>query len=360
VIYQRSLLREIGNYAVAIFAALIAIVATSVLARLLGRAAGGSIPVDAVLGLVGFTTLNYLPILLAVTLFVSVLAAMSRIYRDSEMVIWSTAGLSLYAWIRPVMLFAAPLILVIGLLSLLLAPWANQRAEEYQRQLERQEDVSLIAPGVFREPPSGRAVFFVESMSDELRSVENVFIAGQQHGREGVVVSRRGYIDVTAEGDRYAVLVDGRRYEGVPGTPEYRIMEFERYSVLIKPRSRVDATLSPKGRSTLELLRAPENPHWRAELTWRVGLPFVALNLALLAIPLSSVNPRATRSLNLLFAVFAYLVYSNLLKIVQAWIAQGRVPFSIGWWILHAAMLGLVALLFWRRTALGFGLRLRR
>lgn len=360
MIYQRSLLREMGNYAVAIFAALFAITATSVLVRFLGRAAGGSIPVDAVVGLVGFTALNYLPILLAVTLFVSVLAAMSRSYRDSEMVIWSTSGLSLYAWIRPVMLFAAPLILVIALLSLMLAPWANQRAEEYQKRLESQEDVSMIAPGVFREPPSGRAVFFVESMSGETRSVENVFIAGEQHGREGVVVSRRGYIETTEDGDRYAVLVNGRRYEGVPGTPEYRIMEFERYSVLIQSRARPDATRSPKALSTLELLRAPDNRFWRAELTWRIGLPFVALNLALLAIPLSSVNPRATRSLNLLFAVFAYLVYSNLLSIVQAWIAQGRIPFSLGWWMLHAGMLGLIAALFWRRTTLRFGLRRRR
>jgi len=359
VIYQRSLLREIGNFAVAIFAALFAITATSVLVRFLGRAAGGAIPLDAVIGLVGFTSLNYLPILLAVTLFVSVLAAMSRIYRDSEMVIWSTAGLSLYAWIRPVLLFAAPLILVIGLLSLLLAPWANQRAQEYQQRLEGQEDVSMISPGVFREPPSGKAVFFVESMSGERRAVENVFIAGQQHGREGVVVSRRGFIDVTENGDRYAVLVDGRRYEGVPGTPEYRIMEFERYAVLIQSRTRPDPTLSPKAVSTLELLRAPENRLWRAELIWRIGLPFVALNLALLAIPLSSVNPRATRSLNLLFAVFAYLVYSNLLKIMEAWVAQGRVPFAVGWWVLHAGMLGLIALLFWRRTTLRFRLRWR-
>ncbi|MCZ7565206.1 MAG: LPS export ABC transporter permease LptF [Burkholderiales bacterium] len=360
MIYQRSLLREMGNYAVAIFAALFAITATSVLVRFLGRAAGGTIPIDAVLGLVGFTALNYLPILLAVTLFVSVLAAMSRSHRDSEMVIWSAAGLSLYAWIRPVLLFAAPLVLVIALLSLMLSPWANRRAEEYRKRVESQEDVSLIAPGVFREPPSGRVVFFVESMSEEKRTVGNVFIAGRQHGRDGVVVSRQGYVETTEEGDRYAVLVDGRRYEGVPGTPEYRIMEFERYAVLIQPRSRPDASRPPKAVSTLELLRAPDNRFWRAELTWRIGLPFVALNLALLAIPLSSVNPRATRSLNLLFAVFAYLVYSNLLGIVQAWVAQGRLPFSLGWWVLHAAMLGLIAALFWRRTTLRLALLRRR
>jgi lipopolysaccharide export system permease protein len=110
---------------------------------------------------------------------------------------------------------------------------------------------------------------------------------------------------------------------------------------------------------TLELVREPENRAWRAELMRRIGLPLVALNLALLAIPLSSVNPRATRSLNLVFAVLAYLVYSNLLNILQAWVAQGRLSFALGWWILHAGMLALTMLLFWHRSTLRFGLRRR-
>lgn len=357
MIYQRSLLRELSNYAVAVFAALLALAATSVLVRFLGRAAGGTIPLDAVLGLVGFTALNYIPILLAVTLFVSVLAGLSRSYRFSEMVIWSGAGLSPLAWVRPVLKFAGPLIIVIALLALILSPWANERADEYRNRLESQEDVSILAPGVFREPPSGRAVFFIESLSPEQQTVENVFIAGEQHGRDGVIVSRKGFLETNEDGDRYAVLVDGRRYEGVPGTPEYRVMEFERYAVLIQPKKRSAAYRWPKSVPTLELWRAPDNLHWRAELMGRIGLPLVALNLALLAIPLSSVNPRATRSLNLLFAVFAYLVYSNLLNILQAWVAQGRLSFAIGWWILHAAMLALTLTLFWYRSTLRFGLR---
>ena len=153
MIYQRSLLREITGYAVVIFAALLALAATSVLVRLLGRAAGGSIPVEAVLGLVGFTALNYIPVLLAVTLFVSVLAGLSRSHRTSEMMIWSGIGLSPFAWVRPVMIFAGPLVAVIALLALVLSPWANERADEYRNRLENQESVSLIAPGVFREPP---------------------------------------------------------------------------------------------------------------------------------------------------------------------------------------------------------------
>ena len=84
------------------------------------------------------------------------------------------------------------------------------------------------------------------------------------------------------------------------------------------------------------------------------------LRTLLVIIPLAFVNPRASRSVNLIFAVFAYMVYSNLLSIVKAWVAQGRVQFEFGWWVLHAAMLGLIAFLFLWRNTLGFKLWLRR
>jgi len=132
-------------------------------------------------------------------------------------------------------------------------------------------------------------------------------------------------------------------------------MEFDRGAQLLKAREASPQGHSPKSVPTLELLQSTTR-EWRAELLWRIGLPLVALNLALLAIPLAFVNPRVSRSVNFFFAVFAYFIYSNLLSIVQAWVAQGRVRFEVGWWILHAAMFGLVAFLFLWRNTLGFRL----
>jgi len=359
VIFQRSLLREFGNYAAAVFAALFAIIVTSQLVRMLGRAAGGSIPTDAVFALIGFTAINYLPVLLALTLFVAVLMTVSRAYRDSEMVVWLASGVSLLAWIRPVMMFAAPLVLVIALMSLLLSPWANDRADEYRRRIESRDEVSRIAPGVFRESANAERVFFVESANAEDGRVQNVFVASKAHGKTGVVVSKEGYIEVADNGDRFAVLLNGRRYEGVPGTPEYRITEFERYAARIQSADQAAGRQSPKTMSTAELIANP-TPRGQAELLWRIGMPFVAINLALLAIPLGFVNPRASRSVNLLFAVFAYMLYNNLINVVQAWVSQEKLSFGVGWWILHALAFGVVALLFAWRITLGFSFLRRR
>lgn len=359
MIFQRALLREFGNLALAVFSALFAITLTTQLVRLLGQAAVGKVLSEGVAALLAFSALNYLPVLLSLTLFITVLMTLSRSYRESEMVIWFSSGLSLLAWIRPVFLFAAPLVVLVAAMSLFLSPWAVGKAEEYRNQMRVRDEVSRVAPGVFLEAPGADRVFFVEEIAGDQTNVQNVFIAQMKEGRLGITVSRRGYRELGDNGDRLVVLVDGRRYEGVPGNLDFKVMNFERYAVKIETKEAQAEGTSTKAMSTLGLIQAPTNGHL-AELLWRIGLPISAFVLALLAIPLSFVNPRASRSVNLLFALFTYMVYANVLSIAQAWVSQGRIGFNLGWWIVHVGMLALLALLFYRRIRVGSFLSRRR
>jgi lipopolysaccharide export system permease protein len=352
VIFRRALLREFGNLALAVFATLFAITLTTQLIRLLGQAAIGQVLSEGVVALLAFSALNYLPVLLSLTLFITVLMALSRSYRESEMVIWFGSGLSLLAWVRPVLLFASPLVALVALLSLFLSPWAIGKAEEYRRQMDLRDEASRVAPGVFREAASADRVFFVEEIAGDQTNVQNVFIAQMQQGRLGITVSRRGYRESAENGDRFVVLLDGRRYEGIPGDLDFKVMDFQRYAMKVETRETRAEQSSTKAMSTFALLQGRSNPGL-AEVIWRLGLPISAMILALLAIPLSFVNPRASRSVNLLFALLTYMVYANLLSIVQAWVSQGRLAFATGWWAVHAGMLGVLALLFYRRLRVG-------
>src|SRR3954464_14203596 len=130
MIFHRALLREFASLAGAVFMALFAIALTTQLIRLLGKAAGGSISTDAVVAFIGFFALGALPVLLSLTMFISVLMTLTRGWRDSEMVIWFSSGLSLMAWLRPVMIFALPQVLLIAALSLFISPWAAQMAAQ--------------------------------------------------------------------------------------------------------------------------------------------------------------------------------------------------------------------------------------
>jgi len=348
MIFHRALLREFASLAGAVFMTLFAIALTTRLIRLLGQAAGGQIPTDAVIAFLGFFALGTLPVLLSLTMFISVLITLTRSWRDSEMVIWFGSGLSLTAWLKPVMLFALPQIAVIAALSLVISPWAAQMGAQYVTRLEARDDVSRVNPGVFGETGNKERVYFVESISGDASTVQNVFVSSVQQQKSGVSMSRVGRTETAPNGDRFIVLEDGRRYEGAPGDEQYRVMEFQRYAARIETAESKEPQLSQKSMTTAQLLAHP-TPVNLGEVLWRVGIPVSAAILVLLAIPMSFVNPRAGRSVNLLFALFTYIVYSNLLSVSQARVAQGRMDFGIGVWLVHAAMIALLVFMFARR-----------
>jgi lipopolysaccharide export system permease protein len=354
VIFHRSLVREFSLIAISVVGVLLAIILTRLLILLLGKAAIGDVAPEAVIGLIAFGILNYLPVLLGIAVFVAVLLALTRSYRDSEMTVWFTSGLSIAAWIKPVLQFALPVALVCALLSMAVTPWSQAQSVEYQRLLASRDEVSSVTPGVFRESRSSDRVFFVDKLSERDDVVNNIFVQSTENNRMGVMVAQSGFIETAPNGDRFVVLLNGRRYEGTPGSLDYRTVDFDRYALRIEPREQAREAPSNKATPTLDLL-AEGKPEQIAELHWRIGLPLAVLIMGLFAIPLAFVNPRSGRSWNLVLAVLVYALYNNLLSIFQAWTAQGKVPGWLGLWPVHAVMIVVLLVLFSRQL---YGLRL--
>jgi lipopolysaccharide export system permease protein len=351
MIFRRALLREFTQTAITVFVALFAILLTTQLIRLLNEAAGGKLASQAVVALLGFGAINYLPVVLSLTVFVAVLLTLSRWYRDSEMIIWFSSGLPLTAWVGPVMRFALPLVLAIAALSLFLSPWALTKSAEYRQRMDKRDDMTQISPGVFNEASGAERVFFVEGMSGIEGKVKNIFVSSVQNGRLGVMAAAEGRTEIAPNGDRFLVMEHGRRYEGTPGNPEYRVMEFGRYAVRIEPAEARGIQQTSSNMSLPELLQNRTAANL-GEVVWRAGIPIAALMLALLAIPLSFVNPRVGRTTNLIFAILIYMLYSNLISVSQAWVRQGKLGFEIGIWGVHAVMFVLLVALFWHRLTL--------
>jgi lipopolysaccharide export system permease protein len=254
--------------------------------------------------------------------------------------------------------FAAPVVLTVGVLSTTLTPWAVGKVEQYRHQLANRDDVSAVSPGVFKESKNAERVFFVENLSSDLTQVTGIFVHELRKQRQGVVVARRGYLETADNGDRYLVMVDGRHYAGTPGQADYRVETFGRYALRIEQSETKSFLPSHKSRSTRDLFADP-SPANLGELGFRLGLPVATTILALLAIPMSAVNPRAGRAVNLIMAVFVFMIYSNLVSVSQAWIAQRKLPPEIGIWIVHAVMAGVLAVLLARRMG-RLRIRLRR
>ncbi|MFM8901397.1 MAG: LPS export ABC transporter permease LptF, partial [Burkholderiales bacterium] len=311
-------------------------------------AAGGRIaPQDVVLYL-GYTALGQLPTMLALSLFISVVATLGRMYRDSEMTIWFSSGISLARFVPPVLRMAWPILLVVGVLALLVWPWVNQRSVELRDRYEQRSDLSRVAPGQFQSSSDGKRVFFIERDGADGVTGRNVFILTTDEEKESITTAERGRIEVVGV-DRFLVLENGQRNEENLITGEKTIARFETYRVLAgEAVLRSTSNLPPKAQSTWQLLINPVAAH-QGELVWRVGLVLAAANMLLLGTVLSASNPRRASNWNLLLALLAFIVYYNLINLSNAWVAAEKLSMGESVLAVHGSAFVVALLMLWWR-----------
>jgi lipopolysaccharide export system permease protein len=349
MIFHRALRRELVGTGGAVFMTLFSITITVMLIRILGQAAGGKIASEDVVAFIGFAALNYMPVVLILTGFITVLMVITRWYQDSEMVVWFSSGQSLRQWIRPVLLFGLPIIIMTSALSFTVTPWANRQSAEFKERFQKRNDVSKVSPGTFQESASANRVFFVEGVSGDLSQLKNVFVHTVKKEVTTVTVAKRGTIETDPGGNKYLVLEDGMRYENRHLQLDMKMTHFERYMAHIaSPVHFIEGDTTSRATPLFGLIANPTLVNL-GELLWRLSLPMMSFLLMLLAIPLGFVNPRSGRSVNLIIAVLLYVTYSNMVSYCQASVARGRMVFGMAWWPVHAAVALIVVVLFFMR-----------
>ncbi len=360
MLFDSTLRRELARNFGATLVVILTIVLTIMFIRNLGQAAVGRIAPQDVMLLLAYIGLGHLSTILALSLFVAVVATLSRMYRGSEMTIWFASGVSLSRFVRPVLRTAWPVLLVIALLALFVWPWQNRRSAELKDQFERRSDLSRVAPGQFQTSGDGKRTFFFEGSASDTTTGRNVLIVAAKEGVESVTSAKSGSIEVDASG-RELVLASGQRNELNARSGEKTLARFETYRAAAGDRM-LDAAggLPAKARATVELLGEP-TPANHGELLWRVGLVLAASNMLLLGIGMSASNPRHANNWNLLFALLGFFVYYNLINLSQAWVTSGKLGFGAALLAVHgvAFVLGL-ALLWWRENGMSRVAVLRR
>jgi lipopolysaccharide export system permease protein len=228
-------------------------------------------------------------------------------------------------------------------LALLVLPWSNQKIEHMKQQYEKRGDIERVEPGQFQESAGGKRVFFIEKDASGKQAGSNVFIATTENGKETITSARSGRVQHTEQG-RFLMLNNGQRLENALDKTELKISEFEEYGIKVDAEVPGSADfVQTNTRPTLELLQNQTLPNL-AELSWRIGLILAAMNFVIIGVAVSSANPRVRRGANLVFALFAFILYNNLLNLGQNWIALGKFTFGGFLLALHggALLLGLL------------------
>ncbi len=345
MIIDRYIAREVLQTLLAVMLVLLLIFLGRFFALFLSDALAGRISSAIVLDMLMLRTVTALGLMLPFALYVAVLLAFGRLYKDNEMTALAACGVGMGRVLRTVLVLGLLLSVLVGVLSLWSSPWAYETSTRLREEAAAGDAFAAVNAGRFNLIGGGERVFYVESLSQDRSVLQDVFVSDRRRDGLTLYSAASGYREHDPDtGVSYLVLLDGFRYEGRPGALDFRIYRFAKNAVRLDEgevktlKRRLQAL--PSGR-----LWGSPRANEAAELQWRLSMPLATVLLALLGALLSRTSPRQGRYAKLFVAILIFIIYYNTLGVAKNWVVRGVVPVELGVWWVHGLMLLLVAVL---------------
>lgn len=348
MLIRRTFYREAVLTISAVVALLLLVFVVLGLTKFLGEAAVGQYPRDIVFTILGLELIRRMETLIPLATYVGLLMTLGRWYRDSEMTVLAACGVGLMSILRPVAQLALFAALLVAGFSFYLSPVTMGMAVQTKNESLSRTDISMVAPGIFTDLQGSGRILYVEGISAK-GVLEKIFVNDRQADKQNVLVAETGrqHIDPSS-GERLLVLNNGAAYEGVPGEPDYRMVEFETYTLRLKQPGAVPTTDDINARPTRALLQSGDLDD-RIELHWRLAKPISVLIFAAFALVLAHTDARRGRIVNLVAAVLVYFIYNNMIGIGDTLLRNGRLPPTVGLWWVHLSLAAIAMYLIMRR-----------
>ncbi len=343
-IIERYLMREIVLSFLGVLLILTLVFFSGSLFRILAQIASGDFARDTLFTLLLLQGAENLVFTVPLSLYLGVLLALGRLWRDSEMAALAASGIGPQRIVRAVALLVALLLPLNLYFSLWLSPWAKQQFSVINEEARAYADTSSIIPGRFTSVPNSDDVVYVESRDANSGQLSRIFIHGRDEQGRFTIMAEAGqqWTDHTT-GERYIELLNGHRHHIGEEGATYQIIRFDRYLARLGLPSFTPGTPRTIAMPTSELLGGGLSE--MGELQWRLSIVIAAVLLPLTAVPLARTSPRQGRYAGLFIALVIYLVYSNLIGLGKSWVENDKIsPYpGIGW--IHLGMLLLTTLL---------------
>ena len=329
VILSRYLTKEIFKSQLAILFILLLMFFSQQLISVLNSAVSGKIPTDLVLSLLGLGMPALSQFMLPLSLFVALLLTLGRLYAESEITVMRACGVG-QTLLTKVALFLSIFTTTLAAYNVFtLTPWAIDTQSKMLAEAKSNPRFSALSAGQFMS--AGGYVLFIESINNEANTLNDIYVFQpdqQKKNRPSVVVASTGELQGLSNGDQLLTLKNSTRYEGTATTADFRIAHFEKYTAYLGYQD-VNSSEKLMQRATFSSLINDKSPEAQAELQWRFALVLAVPLMAMLAVPMSSVNPRQGRFAKIIPAVLLYLIYFLLQSSLKSAGASGKLDTTI-------------------------------
>ncbi|OPY85047.1 MAG: Lipopolysaccharide export system permease protein LptF [Syntrophus sp. PtaU1.Bin208] len=348
MILDRYITREIVRPTAIICTTLAGVFGCYMAARYLEDSVQGQLPGSMVILLILLRIAIALEVLLPTTLYLSVMIAFGRLYRDSEITGMFAGGLSMARLLRPVICVAITAGLIVACFSLYIRPWAWNQFYALKAQAKANFDMTRMKGGNFYEIEDGRTIIFAETVDSGAQQARQVFMQINRPGKMQIIYSQAAS-QHSQDGAPNPVLLlhSGYLYEFTETEKTSEILQFGILAVPLTAGEKISPEQKVKALQTERLLSSRDREEI-AELQWRLVAPVSTALLALLGVPLSRSSPRQGKFAKVPLGILVFAVYYNLSAMTKKWVEQGIVGSFPGIWWVQALLAGLLLILLWR------------
>jgi lipopolysaccharide export system permease protein len=347
LILNRYIILEIIRPMLAICAVLVAVFASYSAAEYLADAVAGLMRPDAVLLMILLRIAIALEVLLPTTLYLSVVIALGRLYRDSEMVALSSCGIGTPQILKPVFYLALVIAILVGGLSLYVRPWAYGQIYRLKANAQSNFDIAGMEAGTFYEIEAGSLVIFAAKVDHQNNRMKQVFIRSQDDETLQVISAKE--VDCRLDeksGNQVLFLHNGHMYEFQRQGSKGKVTQFAQARYILAPKEVIPKKYRRRAAATLHLI-GTDDPENIGELQWRLSTFFSTILLALLGVPLSRTTPRQGKYAKVIIAVVIFAVYYNISAVAKSWVEKGFVGPVPGTWWVQVLLAAILAVLLW-------------
>ena len=312
------------------------------------------IPIKELMPLVGFNMLRDIPIILTLSLFLSIIITISQLYKNSEAVVMNSIGLGDRDFINLIKPIVFVSFIIVFYLTIFAVPWAKQQKRIAEDVTVNASEFSFITEGKFENFKNGEIVFYASesNITDTVgeQNMEEIFIYALDKGKPVIVLASEANKYTNAETESiYLRLKNGIRYEGLPGNENINILNFEQYDLEIVSgdiQKSISNFSEIEEKNSIDLLREG-GVKANAEIQWRISQPVSVLILSIFGIFLGKSSPRTGKGINLIIGIVVFMLYNNALLVAKSSIESSQLSPIIGMWGIHLSLL-LILIIFYQ------------
>ena len=352
-ILAKYLMRQVLILLAAVFIVIGLVIFGNQLVLVIRESLQQNIPVADLMPIIGFKMVRDVPLILSLSLFLAIIIAISKLYKDSEAIVMNSLGVGdkhFMVFIQPVVIF---IFIFILFLTTVAVPWSKQQRSMIMDRSESASEFSFIKEGEFQEFKNGELVFYASKVNtvegESTQDMEEIFIYAVANNEPVITLAAQAqkYTDASSK-SVYLRLTDGTRYHGFPTDNDKKILDFDQYDLQIIDGSQqyqqADTT-KIESKPTLDLLFSSDKAEI-AEWQWRLSQPISVLILSIFGVLLGKASPRGGKNLGVLTGVLIFIIYNNALMVAKSSLERGDLPAMVGLWWVHVFVLLVIALFY--------------